>query len=99
MAVRWCKLLSQLRIKVLVVALMINFGGGTAAAAAVLAAEQGLGAKKPGVNGGAADGASYKSSGADEASRRYLAQAPNNVNNSLQQRRLELRLRTDPWLR
>ena len=83
-AVRWCKLLSQLRIKVLVVALMINFGGGTAAAA-VLAAEQGLGAKKPGVNGGAADGASYKSSGAAEASRRYLAQAPNNVNNSLQQ--------------
>ena len=82
-AVRWCKLLSQLRIKVLVVALMINFGGGTAAA--VLAAEQGLGAKKPGVNGGAADGASYKSSGAAEASRRYLAQAPNNVNNSLQQ--------------
>ena len=35
-SVRWCKLLSQLRIKVLVVALgqMINFGGAAAAAAA-----------------------------------------------------------------
>ena len=87
MPVRWCKLLSQLRIKVLVVALMINFGGGTAEAAAVLAAEQGLGAKKPGVNGGAIGGASYKSSDAAEASRRSATWPKHpNVNNSLQQR-------------
>ena len=71
----------------LVVALMINFGGGTAEAAAVLAAEQGLGAKKPGVNGGAIGGASYKSSDAAEASRRSATWPKHpNVNNSLQQR-------------